>query len=899
MQRLMFPLITCSLMVMLFVASASLVLAADKQVLILNSYHQGYKWTDDITQGIFTTLKGSRKDINISIEYMDTKRIANDQYFLTLLSIYQIKFKDQHFDLIIASDDDAYNFLRKYRDRLFGDTPVVFCGVNFFDPAGLRGVTNFTGVNEDADIKASLDIALKLHPNTKNVFAIIERTTTGLKIHEHMVEIIRNYRPGISFTLLEDLTKKELTDVVEKVPPDSIVFLTIFFRDSAGKIFTADEIMELLAKSCKVPLYGLWDFDLGLGIIGGMLTSGYYQGVDAAKISLKVLAGEKAENIPVLMKSPNRYMFDYTYAKKFGIDMSVLPKGSIIINKPESILDYYRKNKIFILGFTVVSLSIIAGILLFSRIKLKKASISVRMSEQRYRTIFENTGTAMGIFRKDTMLMLANSEFEKLTGYAKSELENRQNWHALTGEKDLPVLKVRQVAHEYKGTSHGFECRIRNKAGEMRDVYSISECIPSTDLVVVSLMDITESNLGEEQLLQAKAAADSANSAKSQFLANMSHEIRTPMNGVIGMTQLLETTSLTNEQKEYVEALKFSGINLLSLINDILDLSKIEAGKITLEYAGFSLKHCIKEIALTQKFVSNEKGLVLTVDLADDIPTVLMGDQLRIKQILHNLLGNALKFTARGGITISTQLLEQHDDSVLVQIAVHDTGIGISPEARDKIFMPFVQEDGSISRTYGGTGLGLAICRRLAELMQGSITVESTPGGGSCFKVNLPFALAPEAAGAEYVLQKAPVHGDLPTLRILLVEDNPVNITFGMSLLKKLGHDAEVVKNGRECLAALETGRYDLVLMDIQMPVMNGEEALREIRRKEHETGIHQPVIALTAYALREEREQFLGKDFDGYVSKPLAIKELVTEMNRVMGLAGENADAHEKEHHG
>lgn len=625
-----------------------------KKVLLLNSYNYSLQWTASITKGVEDVLLASDDPVKFFVEFMDTKNHVSPEYYQNLAERYRIKYGKVRFDAIVTSDDNAVNFVLDHRKDIFGDAPVIFCGVNNYNLSDRPDFTNMSGILEAPDVAGSLNAALLLQPNLRTIYCVIDETTSGKSLRADAERIVNLFKDRVRLVWLQGLSMGELEYTLAELPEDSAVLLMTFTRDKLGQTFSFNEALSRMNRVCQQPIYSLFGFYLGNGIVGGMLTSGKYQGSAAGKMALQVLNGTRADDIPLVTGSTNRYMFDWKELDRFKMDISDLPVNSIIINKP---LSFYQQNALGVWS--------IAGIILFL------LSIIV--------------------------LLLVN-------------IRARKN-----AEKNLEELNIYQ------------ETLIEQRTEEL----------------VQRSKDLEMANYELKKLDELKTAV----------LNTVSHDLRTPLTAVLGFCKIIDRDfkrfflPLCEETEELkakgarirdnLTIIETEGERLTRLINNFLDLSKIESGRISWNDVAVDPARLIDQAIPVLEGYFVQPGVTLTVDIGDNLPKVVV-DPDRLFQVLSNLVGNAAKFTREGKVILTAGTTE----GGWLMVKISDTGIGIAADEVEYIFDNFyqVQRDNSVYEVARGSGMGLAISQRIIHHYGGQITAKSTFGKGSSFTFTLPSA---------------------------------------------------------------------------------------------------------------------------------------------------------------
>ncbi len=518
----------------------------------------------------------------------------------------------------------------------------------------------------------------------------------------------------------------------------------------------------------------------------------------------------------------------------------------------------------------------------------KNAEIKSHESEARLRAVLDNTPICLNLKDVEGRYIYINKPYEKWLGVTSDEIVGKKASEFLEGAEEVSDLSKAEQRMLASGKTYEDEIHIVRPNGEVFDRILIKFPVHGDDGKIIGLgtvaMDITERKQAEQALKRAMEKAEVASKSKSEFLASMSHEIRTPMTGISGFADLLLDDDLPPASREKVEKIKSSASSLLTIINDILDVSKLEAGKLVLEKINFDpIKTANDVIQLFHQTCppAKKERLTITSKITSDFPTGVCADPTRLRQVLLNLVGNAVKFTDEGSVTLYCQR-EKNKDVLKFQIV--DTGIGVDQATQQNLFGDFVQADASISRNYEGTGLGLSICKRLVELMGGEIGIESVPGEGSTFWFTLPYDVVPE--GVEIIDEQAIKNRKFQSARhlsVLVAEDNDINKIIIKAILDGMGHDSTFANNGAEAVEAVKVGHFDLILMDVRMPELSGPDATKQVRRLSGFKG-QIPIIALTADVMPENQKSYFEAGMNYFVAKPINQEELAVAMNKAVG---------------
>lgn len=809
-----------------------------RHVLLLHSYHKGMTWVDDITNSVTATLDKTDPGIEFHVEYMDTKRVLGDEHLRNLYAEYRFKFKQERFDAVIVADDGALRFVLKHHDDLFPGVPVVFCGINNLEPGMLENRPEFTGILEDVDVAETLRIALALHPDSRQVYIINDMSASGKGLHKQIAKELAVFASRADFTFLEDYTADELAAIIANLPSKSIILRSAFWVDKSGRSLPNEKISyAAVGSGADVPIYTLWDFYMGLGVTGGKMVSGTSQGELAARLATRILNGEKPSAIPVVVKSPNRLMFDFQQLQRFGIDLSSLPPGSEVINEP---LPFYAINKtltwtgvVFTLAMTFITMLLVLNINRRKRTEenLLESSDALEAEKEQLAVTLSSIGD--GVITVDTSgrVVLLNGVAEQLCGWSHTEAVGKP----LT--QIFPIINEKTGAAQEnpveKALESGGVVELANNTillardGARRVIADSAAPMRNQDGNVIGVVlvfrDITEKRNIEDELFKARKLE-----SLGVLAGGIAHDFNNLLTGIMGNISMA-ARHLPDGEKAY-------------MFLDSAEKASVRARELTQQLLTFAKGGApVKKVVSLRDLVSESVSLVLhgsnvmgTVDIPDTIHAV-EADEGQMSQVFHNIIINAMQSMPGGGtLTVTAHNENLCDansmalpDGSYVRVVFTDQGCGISAEDLKRIFDPYFTTKPS------GNGLGLASVHSIVGRHGGHIGADSLEGKGTSFTIHLPSLGETCINYQEDSFERSA--GDPMGGSILVMDDEKMIRDMAAEMLKYLGYRVTTCENGAEAISQYKTAResgapFSAVIMDLTIPGgMGGKETAERI----------------------------------------------------------------------
>lgn len=717
---------------------------------------QSIPWQNSIISSMNSVFMNSKENVHVSVQYIDYEQ-NSESYLKELYNLCKLKYSNSKFDAIVTIDDlndSAFRFVVNYGKNLFPNTPVVFAGIPYFDKSILKDYPLITGITKNPDIKSTIDLALKLHPGTKEIFIIVDNSVYGIASKKILQSLAPEYK-NIKFVFSEETDIYKVKNQINSLPKNTVIYFGYVFKDKNGISISDTTTSDILFKNSNIPMYSRTYVNTIKNSVGGMVTYSEGFGNSIGKLVLRILNGESPSNIPVTEDNSHKYEFNYIQLKKFNINLNSLPKNSVILNKPE-IIPYYKDSILKIILIIIVFIIILELFFIINnRCKRKAIEKSLSYNENILRTFINSTPDIIYLKDTENKFLEINDSALSILNITRKELKyiNKNNLNNLS-DFTINILQHFNINDKKawkKADVFRYEEKIPNAENKTIKIYDTLR-VPVFDedgkpkSIILLGRDITEHKQNEknEKIIKELKYYDEL---RSNFFSNISHELKTPLNLIFSALQFIELKDRNNNDnglKKYTEIMRQNCYRLLRIIDNLIDITKIDSGNFFMNFENNDIVFIVEHIVMSVVSYVENKGIQIVFD-TDTEEKIMAFDLDAMERIILNLLSNAIKFTPKGG-KIEINIYDRGDNIV---ISVKDTGIGIPKEKQDYIFKKFVQVDKSLSRNREGSGLGLSLVKELVLLHNGTVEVKSIPDKGSEFKVILPTKVLPKKPNSE------------------------------------------------------------------------------------------------------------------------------------------------------